>query len=295
MASLLSSISKLCLRFITKPAMSPALSISKLRRIDAKNPYGFLIRGCTIEKKLIKNVNITILTPRKKTSDGILMFMHGGAYVSGPAMPHWIFLAKLCSDTGKTAVLIDYRKAPEFSYPCSMDDVLSVYEYLQEKNDSHKIIFLGDSAGGGLALAAVFKLREEKKPMPQKLVLLSPWLDITMTNPEISEIEKKDYVLAREGLIQAGRIYAGNLDASHYLLSPINGDPAGIPPVLLFVGTDDILAADCRKFRKIAEKARVPLQYEEWDKMFHDWMLLTPFFREANEAGKKIVRFIELD
>ncbi|HJO92703.1 MAG TPA: alpha/beta hydrolase [Victivallales bacterium] len=292
MISIQSTVVKFIAKYYVRPGYYPDLDVNRLRKTDVKSPSATLVRGCTREMKTINGVDCTILTPSNQTSNRILIYIHGGGYVSGPNKMHWKMLANICRKTGNKAILVNYGLAPESSCLNSIEDVISVYNNLISEINASEIYFLGDSAGGGLSLATILKLKEDRKPLPAALILLSPFLDMTLSNPEIENIEPYDTVLYKKGLQDVGKIYAGDFDLSHPFLSPINGNLEGLPPTLLLIGTHDIFLSDCRKFRDKAKKSGIRLTYKEWDKMFHLWMLVVSLVPEANKAVKTIVNFI---
>jgi acetyl esterase/lipase len=238
-------------------------------------------------------VECFFLVPPDTAAGKQLVYLHGGAFTAGPVICHWSMLARVCEKTGISAILVDYGLAPERPFPRGLQDVLAVCEHLRAKQGVEAVFLMGDSAGGGLALSAALALKEEKQALPEKLVLLSPWLDLTLSNPEIDRVEYRDPLLERDALVEAGREYAAGRDPAHYLLSPVNGTLQGLPPTLLQIGTHDLLVSDCRRFRDKAQRAGVFLIYQEWEAMFHDWMTQTPHMPEANKAVEEIVFFLK--
>ncbi len=235
-----------------------------------------------------------VLEPPGARAGDCLVFLHGGAFTDGPVDCHWAMLARVCERAGISGVMVDYRLAPENPYPAALEDALAVCRYLRQASPVRRLYLMGDSAGGGLALSAVLALMDAGEVVPEKLVLLSPWLDLTLSNPEIEEIREYDQLLRKEGLMEAGRLYAGGEDPGHYLLSPVNGTFEGLPPTLVLIGTHDILVCDCRRFREKARAAGVSLNYQEWEEMFHDWMTLISR-PEARQAIDQVVGFLKHD
>lgn len=231
----------------------------------------------------------TIITPdRLIHKDRLVFYLHGGAYVCGPNRFHWPMLADLCRRTGITVAVVRYGLAPERPFPGSINDAMAAYRHFQKQYAD--ICILGDSAGGGLALATALKIKNENLSPPSRLVLLSPWLDITLSNPEIAAV-KNDPFLATGALVPISAAYASGHDPKDPLLSPIYGDLAGLPPILLFCGAAEILAPDCRKFKDKAIAAGVKIFYEEWPDMFHVWVA-APLIPQAAAARNVMARFI---
>ena len=149
---------------------------------------------------------------------------------------------------------------------------------------------MGDSAGGGLALALAQSFRDEGHPQPARIVLISPWLDVTMTEPRLEHQDARDPYLGATGLAEAGRRYAGPLDESDPRVSPLNGSMEGLAPIAVFIGTRDVLLPDARRLRKAAAAADVPIDYHEHDGMIHNWPMRR--LPEAHQALTQLTHFI---
>src|SRR5215510_1721621 len=149
---------------------------------------------------------------------------------------------------------------------------------------------MGDSSGGGISLALAQRLREDGLAQPGRVILLSPWLDATLSNPEILEFDKIDPFLGVDGLKYGGEAYARDVDPKSYLVSPVYGCLEGLAPITLFIGTRDILYPDCRKLRDKATAEGVRIDFREYPEMVHDWMLAP--MPEAKHAIEEIVATI---
>lgn len=275
-----------------KSRMNPGLQVEGIRSMDVTGPPTSFTSGCTYEDQQMDGTTVTWVHPPDVRSEDLLIYVHGGAYVGGISLLHWGLLSRLCAELGRTGLMIHYRLAPEHPYPQGLQDVVGVYQEVLQTSPPQQISMLGDSAGGGLLLGSVFALHEQGQPLPAKLVLLSPWLDITMQNPAIDTLEKFDPILSRPGLVEAGQLYAGDEDPAHHHLSPLNGDLAMLPPILLQVGTHEIFLPDIRLFREKASRAGVDVTYTEAPKMFHVYTAIFPFIPEAKEAVREVVEFL---
>jgi acetyl esterase/lipase len=261
---------------------------------DVESPPEEALGRCRAVKRAVAGVGCHFLHPPEPETGRQLIYLHGGAFTSGPILHHWKMLATLCLETGIAAVMVHYRLAPQDPYPAGLNDALAVCLALgREKGRLNDLYLAGDSAGGGLCLSAALALKEKGEDLPGKLVLLSPWLDLTLSDPKIDTLEAADPLLEKGELLKAGRQYAGGHDTSHPLLSPIYGDFTGLPPVFLQVGTREIFVSDCRRFRRKAAEAGVRVVYQEWQEMFHDWMAFTPEMAEANRAVEQIASFLK--
>ena len=170
--------------------------------------------------------------------------------------------------------------------------VSGAFELLCTQYPADTFIFMGDSAGGGLALAFAQKLvNEEHHKLPVQLILLSPWLDLSLSNTDIKNLEHSDHILTVEMLRHAAKSYSGGDDPDHYLLSPINGELADLPPTIVFYGSEELFAADCRKFRSMIENINHTSIFREYPGMPHDWALFP--FPESDRTVDEICAFID--
>lgn len=219
-----------------------------------------------------------------------ILFIHGGGYVEQPLVWHWRFLHKLTREVNSTVYVPIYPKAPNYQVKDAVKSVLSVYKYLLETGRPEDIVIMGDSAGGGLSLAFAQYLSEQGLPQPGHIVLLSPWLDITLSNPEIVKMLDQEPMLDWDSLVEAGKRYAGDMPRSRYLVSPIYGDLSNLGQITLFIGTHEFFLPDARKFRDLASRHSVSINYYEYPKMNH----VFPVFPipEADQALKQIVDII---
>lgn len=185
---------------------------------------------------------------------------------------------------------IDYPLAPECTYRNTFDMVQKSFEKLMKLYPNDRFVFMGDSAGGGLALAFAQKLANENAAVQPILnILFSPWLDLTMQNPEIKNQVSLDKLLTVQGLIDAGKKYAGGDDVNNYLLSPINGNLAGIGETIIFYGTYELFCSDCKKLKYKTIGLRNFIFYE-FPEMQHDWVIYP--IPEAKQALDIAIEFI---
>ncbi len=258
---------------------------------NCPEPPSRISRTCHIHKFQINNRNVFTLSPKSKKAKGShILYLHGGAYVQNFNIFHWWFLSKLVEKLDCTITAPDYPLAPAATCKDAFALAETLYKQLIEKIDPADLVLMGDSAGGGFALALAQKMRDEKIPQPGQIILLSPWLDITLSNPGIHEIDGIDPFLGIESLRRIGKVYAGESSPDHYLLSPINGSLEGLGKISVFIGSKDILAADTRKLKSLAESKGIDLNYYEYKDMIHVWMLLN--FPESKKARKEIMELI---
>ena len=225
------------------------------------------------------------IAPKNRPVTGQMLYWHGGGYVYPAVDIHWQFYAHMAEKHGIVTTAPLYPLAPEATADAAIDWALRFYrEFTPEK--AGPFVMGGDSAGAGLCAAVAQGARDEGGMLPKGLILICPWLDVTVEHPEQALIEPRDCVLTISGAQAAGRLYAGDLPLSDPRVSPIHGDWDALPPVLAFGGGDDILVPDAR-----ALKAKVPaVEYLEEAGMMHDWPIF--FLRESRMAQARMADFI---
>ena len=256
-------------------------------------PSPRLHRKHQISKREINGHLVWTIAPREQPSGKHVIYLHGGAYVNSFAAQHWEFMSKLIEGTNCTVTAPNYPHAPEYYVHDVFALLLPLYHDLAADAGRSNITIMGDSSGGGISLALAQRLRDDGLDQPGRLILLSPWLDATLSNPEIAKFDKIDPFLGVEGLQYGGAAYARDVDPKCYLVSPVYGSVRDLAPVSLFIGTRDILFPDCRKLRERAADEGVDLDYREYDGMVHDWMLGP--MPEAKHAIAEIVELIQRD
>jgi monoterpene epsilon-lactone hydrolase len=222
---------------------------------------------------------------------GVMMYLHGGAYALGSINTARELAARLARATNTRALAVDYRLAPEHPYPAAVEDALTVYRWLLKEVAPSRIVIAGDSAGGGLTLATLMALRDAGEPLPAGAVCLSPWTDLALTGDSIESRATADPILDSDSLAMYARYYAGERELSAPLLSPLYADFRGLPPLLIQVGTEEILLDDAVRCAKSAREAEVDVTLEIWDEMFHVFQTL-PFLRESKRAAEHIAEFV---
>lgn len=275
-----------------KDFIKKKVAAGKLNFFNSPEPPPAISKVCIIREFQVNGRKVFSLSPKNSHDSGkCILYFHGGAYIQNFVIFHWKFLAELVKKTGCTIIAPDYPLAPQFTYKESfaMADVL--YKQLLLNVNPKDLILMGDSAGGGFALALAQKIRNEQIDQPGQVILLSPWLDITLSNPDIKAVRGIGPFLGIEGLQEAGRIYAGDAGPDHYLLSPINGSLEGLGKISVFIGTRDILVADARKFKQLTGSMGIEINYHEYEDMLHAWMFLN--FPESKKARQQIIDLVK--
>ncbi len=262
-----------------------------------KFPKGAQILDIVGELKKVANVEENIIDGRKiykienkeqVNTSATIMYLHGGGYVGGITRRHLNVIYKLLNDTKMRIILPDYPLAPKVTYLQVFEWIEKLYEeYQDEKN----MIFMGDSAGAGLALAFSQKLGEENRRQPKKLILISPWLDLTLENELIWEKEKEDKVLNKQVLKLAAEMYSGDDERSNYLMSPVKGSMNGIDNLCVFTGTSDMLNPDAHALKeRFKDKQDVNFKFYEKQKASHNWIF--DDLEKSKEDYQKLVEEI---
>lgn len=244
-----------------------------------------------MKKKFINDMPVYEFIPKILKNNKIIVYFHGGAYVEEISKQHIRFLELLAEKVGSKILVPIYKLAPRYTYKDAYKDLTDFYnielKFIEEKN----IVFMGDSAGGGLALAFAQYLKEQGYIFPKDLYLISPWLDVSMSKKiEMKEIEVKDLMLGTDTLVEAGRLWAkGNENSDNYLVSPINGNLEGFNKISIFTGTHDILNLDSKRFRDKLRETNIILNYHEEEGLPHVFPIL------PLEESKKTLEIISND
>jgi epsilon-lactone hydrolase len=217
---------------------------------------------------------------------GTLLYLHGGSYTAGSLASHRALTARIAQASACEAVAVAYRLAPEHPFPAGLDDAAAVYrQLLADGTAPETLVLVGDSAGGGLTTALLLRLRDDGVALPAGAVLLSPWLDLTMSSDAVTSIAEADPMLRADALSHAAASYAGD-NIHHPLISPVFADPAGLPPLLILVGTAEILLDDSRTFAERARAAGVEVDLDVEDDLIHVW----PFIDGVPESAAAMDR-----
>jgi acetyl esterase/lipase len=262
----------------------------KHNRVGSARPSAKMRKKFKISSKTLSGFAVYTVAPRSGRTSGDVIYLHGGAYVEGILRWHWKFIARMVERLGMTFTVPMYPLAPEHDCATTSAFVLAVYRHLSTGSGASRLVIMGDSSGGGLATSLAMQANIASLPKPTALVLISPWLDVTMSHPTQAEIERFDPLLRRPGPRAAGRWYAGSMSTTDPRVSPIYGDIASLPPILMFCGTHDILVSDARRLAARAEAEGADIEYHEKAGLMHGYPLL--FFPESRNARERIVQYV---
>lgn len=222
-----------------------------------------------------------------------ILYLHGGGYVIGSINTHRSLAARLSRAAKARVLVIDYRLAPEHPHPAAVDDALAAYRWLLAQGLAPaRIAVAGDSAGGGLTAATLVAIRDAKLPVPAAAALLSPWVDLEAIGESMTSKDSVDPMVHKEGLLAMAKAYLGGQHPRTPLAAPLYADLAGLPPLLIQVGTAETLLDDASRLAERARKAGVNVTYEPWQNMIHVWQLFAPMLDEGQQAIEKIGAFV---
>lgn len=222
-----------------------------------------------------------------------VLHLHGGAYFMGSPASYRNRAMRLSYRFGAEVFVPDYRLAPEHPYPAALDDALDALRYVKASRPGVPLVVTGDSAGGGLALSLLVRLRELGASMPDGAILLSPWTDLTGTGASVDGNHGKDLWLTREHLHRWASHYAGETDPSVPGISPLFADLSGLPPLLLLVGEHEILLDDALRVAESAARVGTDARVIVGEGMQHDFPLTLPWLDESRSAWDAMARFVD--
>lgn len=226
--------------------------------------------------------------------DRVLLYLHGGGYVIGEPWGYRPLWSGLARAAGARGLGIDYRLGPEHPFPAAVEDAVAAYGWLLGQGVAPgKLVVAGDSAGGGLAVAMMVEARRRGMPMPAAALAISPWVDLACTGASITAKAAEDPSLTLEGLNNCARQYLGSSPAAAPLASPIHADLSGLPPLLIQVGSAEILLDDAVALAGRAGAAGVEVQLQVWPDMPHVWHAFAFMLDEGREATLQAGAFLK--
>jgi len=226
-------------------------------------------------------------------ADRAILCFHGGGYTMGSSKATRVPASFLSTASGCRVLVIDYRLAPEHPFPAALEDTIAAYRWLIEQGFlSSRIIIVGLSAGGGLALSALVSLRDAGIALPAGAVLISPWSDLAGTGASVITRAEADPWLTDEMNRYHAALYANGKDLRHPLISPLNADYRGLPPLLIHVGSDEIMLDDSVRVAERAKEAGVDVTLEVWEGMWHVWHAFASRLAEGRQAIEQIGQFV---
>lgn len=222
-----------------------------------------------------------------------VFYLHGGGYIAGSVLHYRDFLWRIATATRSHVLCVAYRLAPEHPFPAATDDAMTAYRWLLAADiDPRNIVMMGDSAGGGLVLATLLRLRDEGIALPAAAVLLSPWTDLAMSGNSFNSNARSDPMLRPEAVRYAAETYLAGSDPRNPYASPLYGDPTGLPRSLIQVGSDEIQLDDSVRMADKMRAAGCHVDLQIWPRMPHAWHLFASYLPESKRAIEQIGAFV---
>jgi epsilon-lactone hydrolase len=267
-------------------------------RFDSKDvpvPPSSLEASLDVNARTVRGRKVHELSPKGAAARGILFFVHGGGFMHNMSKQHWGMAGEIVRRSGWRIVIPDYPLAPAHTVDDALPMLREAYAQVADGLGGHSFAAIGDSAGGCLLLLLAQSLAAEGATLPQKLILLSPWLDVSMSNPRIDAIAPRDVMLQRGGLDTAAKALAGPHALDSAAISPLFGRMQGLPPMSIFIGGDEIFLPDCETLADMADAEGVPVDWFEYPGMFHVWPAMTMLPEAKHAIGQIVDRLKNLE
>lgn len=260
-------------------------------QIDKVSAKMKLPKDISTEKIQINNINAEWIIPKHPMEDKILLYIHGGGFISGSCLTHRMHVAKFAKGCQLKSLVFDYRLAPENPFPAALEDCIEVYTWLlQQDYKPDNIIVGGESAGGTLTLSLLLALQERGIDFPKAAFSISPVTDLRCLADSFKYNAKKDLAPIGSWNLWT-KYYISHNNPTNPLLSPQFGNYKGLPPLYICVGTHEIHLNDCENVARVAKEHGVDVILRKWNKMVHAFPILSPLFPEAKQAMTEICDF----
>jgi monoterpene epsilon-lactone hydrolase len=231
--------------------------------------------------------------PKGSDRHRVLLCIHGGGFVSGSMYTHRKMFAHLAKAVGVRALIVNYRLLPEGGHPAPVDDVLAAYRWLLDQGiDANHIVFSGDSAGGGLCITAQLRARDQGLPLPAAAMLISPWVDMEGTGETMRSNSTKDALFNLPWVKELAANFLGASSPRDPHVNPLYGDVAGLGPIYIQVGDQELLLDDSRRLAEHAEKAGVEVRLDIFPEMQHTFQMMAGRAPEADDAIRRMGEWV---
>ncbi|GAA3510800.1 alpha/beta hydrolase [Aquimarina addita] len=261
-----------------------------IRKEDVYQPKGKSFKENIIKSFKISGSSITEIG-QKSSSDKLLLFIHGGAFICGPGQHHWDTIKTIAKETDYIIWMCNYPKAPEHTISKISENIDSIYKTALQNYQPSQISLIGDSVGGTLITALTQRLIANKKETPNILILVSPVMDASISNPDIDKVDQKDPMLSKVGLLSAKKMCAENGNLKDVMISPLYGSFEQFPDTILFLAENDITYPDQKLMVTKLKEANIPMKLIEGKNMPHIWPFL-PVMKEAKVALITIINLL---
>ncbi len=281
------------------------IKLKGLKKVFSKDPIDFIKlrkedihypKGRFFNQNKLRNFNVldTLITEIGLNNNfkNLLIFVPGGAFISGPSKHHWDSIRKISKQTNYKVWMCDYPKSPANKITKISDNIDSIYKKALETYQPNQISFLGDSAGGTLVTSLIQRLIKKGIELPSKIILVSPVMDASMSNPEIKKIDLIDPMLSKIGVLSAKKMCVENNDLKNIMISPLYGSFENFPHTVLFLAENDITYPDQKLAVQKFIEAKINFELIEGKNMPHIWPFL-PVMKEAEMSLNKIIRILK--
>jgi len=249
-------------------------------------------RAVDVDRTRVGRMAAEWLSPVATVDNPTILYLHGGAYTMGSCTTHRALASRIAFASRARVLLPEFRLAPEHAFPASLEDAEASYRWLLERSSADNIAVMGDSSGGGLAVAAMVKARDEGLPLPAAIVCLSPWTDLEMKGESVLTRAQVDPICSLEESRFHAELYVGTSSPRAGLASPVHANLSGLPALLVQVGDREILLSDSIRLAARAHEAGVDVELQVWDGMWHVWQLFAGYVPEAQQAIDNIGGFV---
>jgi len=271
------------------------MSVDEIRALyDQASDYFPLPEGVSVEEVEADSVSGEWVKASGAKDDAAILYLHGGGYVIGSLASHR-HMAAAISEAAQVAVLsLQYRLAPEYPYPAALDDAVTGYRWIVKQGIvPGQIAVAGDSAGGGLTVATLSTLRDGGDPLPAMGICISPWVDLSCSAQSYITKANTDPIVRQEEVLRYAAMYLGDKSPRTPLASPIFADLKGLPPLLIQVGSEEVLLEDSIGLDRRAKEAGIDSTIEVWDDMIHVWHWFAPMLKEGRAAIERIGEYFK--
>jgi acetyl esterase/lipase len=281
-------------KYLVASKFNPNKTIDEMRRgMESLTKLARLPSKTKVEKVSFNGISAEWICAKEAHEGRVILYLHGGGYNTCSPNTHRELAAHISMASGAKVLLPDYRLAPEYPFPSALEDATSAYRWLLDTGlTSRNISIAGDSSGGGLSIATSITLRDAGEPSPASIACISPWTDLEMSGNSIKTHAIIDPLLNLQILKIWASNYIGDNDPCSPLISPIYADLRGISPLLLHVGSNEMLLDDSTRIAKKAESAGVDVKLKIYDQMWHVFHLNAKLMPEAKNAIEELGSFL---
>ncbi|GAA6146731.1 alpha/beta hydrolase [Thalassolituus maritimus] len=286
--SMMQTIMRRLVTLTVKSQLNPRVTVATQRkRLDLLR-FTPMPGGIKERSTELAGIDTRQLTPTP--CYGAILYLHGGAYCTGSPDSHREMVARIARTTEREAFILHYRLAPEHPYPAALDDAMAAYTDLLSRHQD--IVLVGDSAGGGLAMALAERISQTDYAQPNAMVLLSPWCDLTCSGPTMESNRRIDPMLHPDWLTSSAAMYAAESAKDEPGISPLFGDMSGYPRTLIQVGSDEILLSDATRAEAAMKEAGVDVTLQVSEGMWHVFQFHAAILKSSKKAVYKIGNFL---